>query len=181
MLSINIRGEFEKRIVIFHIATEVLYHLDKEHFPLEFLHRCKLIKQLSRYMMYLLKEPPAMLLAENSQIKFKGISNAASWYANLLPGKKEISKADAYKTLYQKFTDPTFQYGNFTVHEHLLKEGMEDKWKTIGNFWLEMLGYAARSKVDEHAQMLRRGGEFLTQVWLLLAHFGLTDNFQIIP
>ncbi|KAI9160547.1 hypothetical protein LWI28_009256 [Acer negundo] len=183
----NIRGEYEKRIVIFHIATEVLYHLDKEHFPLEFHHRCKLIKRLSRYMLYLLKEHPAMLLAENSQIKFEGISNAASWYAHLLPGKKEISKA------YQSFTDPAFQYGNFTVHERLLKEamklaremnalGMGDRWITIKNSWLEMLGYAARrSKVDEHAQMLRRGGEFLTHVWLLLAHFGLTSNFQIIP
>ncbi|KAK0596585.1 hypothetical protein LWI29_017050 [Acer saccharum] len=121
----NIRGEFEKRIVIFHIATEVLYHLDKEHFPLDFHHRCKLIKRLSRYMLYLLKEHPAMLLAENSQIKFKGISNAASWYANLLPGKKEKSKADACKTLYQSFTNPAFQYGNFTVHERLLKEAMK--------------------------------------------------------
>ncbi|KAK0597813.1 hypothetical protein LWI29_028805 [Acer saccharum] len=38
-------------------------------------------------------------------------------------------------------------------------QGMENKWKTIENFWLEMLGYAARrSKVDEHAQMLRHWG-----------------------
>ncbi|KAK1584466.1 hypothetical protein Q3G72_033243 [Acer saccharum] len=190
--STNIRGEFEKRIVIFHIATEVLYHLDKEHFTHSH-HRRKLIKRLSRYMLYLLKEHPAMLLAENSQINFKGISNAASWYANLLPGEREISKVDAYKTLYQKFIDPAFQYRNFPVHVRLLNEGMklaedmnsqrmDQRWMKIENSWLDMLGYAARrSKVDEHAQMLRRGGEFLTQVWLLLAHFGLTSNFQIIP
>ena len=76
--STDIRGEFEKRIVIFHIDTEVLYHLDKEHYPQDSHHRCKLIKRHSRYMMHLLKEHPAMLLAENSQINFKGISNATS-------------------------------------------------------------------------------------------------------
>ncbi|KAK0598174.1 hypothetical protein LWI29_032265 [Acer saccharum] len=124
-----------------------------------------------------------MLSAENSQIKFIGISNATSRYANLLPG---ISKADACKRLCKSFTD-----GNFM--ERLLKEAMklalemnaqhrDDRWMTIENSWLEMLGYAARrSKVDEHAQMLRRSGEFLTHVWLLLAHFGLNSNFQIIP
>ncbi|KAH7565614.1 hypothetical protein JRO89_XS09G0234500 [Xanthoceras sorbifolium] len=55
----------------------------------------------------------------------------------------------------------------------------EKKWETIGYAWLEMLVYAARkSKVDEHAEQLRHGGEFLTHVWLLLAHFGLTDHFE---
>ncbi|KAI9159956.1 hypothetical protein LWI28_004688 [Acer negundo] len=38
----------------------------------------------------------------------------------------------------------------------------------------------SRCKANEHAQQLRRGGEFLTHVWLLLAHFGLTGHVRII-
>ncbi|KAK3220538.1 hypothetical protein Dsin_014510 [Dipteronia sinensis] len=56
----------------------------------------------------------------------------------------------------------------------------EERWKRIGNTWMEMLGYAARrSKSYNHTQQLRRGGEFITHVWLLLAYFGLTDHFQM--
>lgn len=54
------------------------------------------------------------------------------------------------------------------------------KWEMISNLWVEVLLYAAsQSKGDCHAHQLRRGGELLTHVWLLLAHFGLTDHFQM--
>lgn len=56
----------------------------------------------------------------------------------------------------------------------------ENKWHTISRVWVEMLAYAAvKCKGLHHAQQLRQGGEFLTHVWLLMAHFGLTDHFQI--
>ncbi|KAK2651387.1 hypothetical protein Ddye_011243 [Dipteronia dyeriana] len=54
----------------------------------------------------------------------------------------------------------------------------------MGYDWLRLVGmlaYAAsRCKANEHTQQLRRGGEFRTHVWLLLAHFGLTDHIRII-
>ena len=56
----------------------------------------------------------------------------------------------------------------------------EEKWEIIKNVWLEMLCHAAgQCKGRLHAQQLRRGGELLTHAWLLMAHFGLTDHFQI--
>ncbi|XP_056173953.1 uncharacterized protein LOC130139953 [Syzygium oleosum] len=59
-------------------------------------------------------------------------------------------------------------------------EKREDRWKLISEVWVEMLCYAASNcKGSYHAQQLRRGGELLTHVWLMMAHFGLTDNFQI--
>ncbi|XP_056159018.1 uncharacterized protein LOC115691551 [Syzygium oleosum] len=59
-------------------------------------------------------------------------------------------------------------------------EKQEDKWKLISEVWVEMLCYAASNcKGSYHAQQLRRGGELLTHVWLMMAHFGLTNHFQI--
>lgn len=54
------------------------------------------------------------------------------------------------------------------------------KWEMINNVWLWMLAYAAcHCRGNYHAQQLRRGGELLTHVWLLMAQFGLTEQFQI--
>ncbi|XP_057976196.1 uncharacterized protein LOC131163609 [Malania oleifera] len=54
------------------------------------------------------------------------------------------------------------------------------KWEMISNVWVEMLAYAANQcRGNYHAQQLRRGGELLTHVWLLMAHFGIAESFQI--
>ncbi|XVE89769.1 hypothetical protein DITRI_Ditri20bG0021700 [Diplodiscus trichospermus] len=61
--------------------------------------------------------------------------------------------------------------------------GVTDKkvrWDMIRDVWLEMLAYAAsHSRGSQHCQQLRRGGELLTHVWLLMAHFGMSEQFQI--
>lgn len=45
----------------------------------------------------------------------------------------------------------------------------------MGSMWVEMLCYAAmKCPWNNHIQGLRNGGEFLTHVWLLLMHFGVT-------
>lgn len=54
------------------------------------------------------------------------------------------------------------------------------KWGVIRQVWADMLIYAAsKCKAMDHAQQMRRGGELITHVWFLMAHYGLTDNFQI--
>ncbi|KAF8029580.1 hypothetical protein BT93_E2101 [Corymbia citriodora subsp. variegata] len=54
------------------------------------------------------------------------------------------------------------------------------KWDVIRQVWAEMLIYAAsKCKARDHAQQLRRGGELMSHVWFLMAHYGLTDHFQI--
>lgn len=64
--------------------------------------------------------------------------------------------------------------------DELNKWDITQKWKLISNVWIEILYHAARkSSGHSHAQQLRRGGELLTHVWLMMAHFGLTDHFQL--
>ena len=46
--------------------------------------------------------------------------------------------------------------------------------------WVEMLAYAAgQCQTNQHVQQLKEGGELLTHVWLLMAHLGITEQFQI--
>ena len=56
----------------------------------------------------------------------------------------------------------------------------ERRWKIMNRVWVEILAYAAcHCRGNQHAQQLRKGGEFLTHVWLLMAHLGITEQFQI--
>ncbi|KAI3432950.1 DUF4220 domain-containing protein [Psidium guajava] len=60
------------------------------------------------------------------------------------------------------------------------KYDTSQKWEMISKVWVEMLVCAAsQCRGDCHAQQLRRGGELITHVWLMMAHFGLTDHFQM--
>ena len=46
-------------------------------------------------------------------------------------------------------------------------------------FSVENLAYVATlCQGNYHAQLLRKGGEFLTHVWLLKEHFNLIESFQ---
>lgn len=55
-----------------------------------------------------------------------------------------------------------------------------DKWEIMSKVWVELLSYAAsHCRANTHAQQLSKGGELITIVWLLMAHFGLGDQFQI--
>ena len=54
------------------------------------------------------------------------------------------------------------------------------KWKLISKVWVEMLSYAAcHCRPASHAQQVSKGGQLISFVWLLMAHFGLGEQFQI--
>ncbi|TXG68357.1 hypothetical protein EZV62_003292 [Acer yangbiense] len=56
----------------------------------------------------------------------------------------------------------------------------EVKWKAISEVWIEMLTYAAnRCAWKEHEKQLTNGGELLTQVSLLMAHLGLSEQYEM--
>ncbi|PWA85278.1 hypothetical protein CTI12_AA151050 [Artemisia annua] len=60
------------------------------------------------------------------------------------------------------------------------KEKSLNKWSIISKVWVELLCYAAsHSRADSKAAQVSKGGELITMVWLLMAHFGLGGQFQI--
>ena len=55
-----------------------------------------------------------------------------------------------------------------------------EKWKIMSKVWVEMLPYAAtHCRPATHAQQVSKGGQLISFVWLLMAHFGLGEQFQI--
>ena len=49
----------------------------------------------------------------------------------------------------------------------------------INEVWVEMVAYAAaHCPWKEHTHQLRRGGELLTHVSLLMLHLGLTEQYE---
>ena len=53
------------------------------------------------------------------------------------------------------------------------------KWKTLSKFWVENLAYVATlCQGHNHAQLLGKGGEFLSHVWILKEHFNHIEVLQ---
>ncbi|XP_057498853.1 uncharacterized protein LOC130783298 [Actinidia eriantha] len=61
-----------------------------------------------------------------------------------------------------------------------LMKSKDKKWEIISKVWVELLCYAAcRCRASTHAAQLNKGGQLVTLVWLLMAHLGLGNQFQI--
>ncbi|KAI8012782.1 hypothetical protein LOK49_LG06G00649 [Camellia lanceoleosa] len=57
--------------------------------------------------------------------------------------------------------------------------GRNRMWEIMSKVWVELLCYAAsHCKPNAYAQHLSKGGELITFVWLLMAHFGLREEFR---
>ena len=62
----------------------------------------------------------------------------------------------------------------------LRKLNKTKRWMIMSKVWVELLSYAAsHCRANTHAQQLSKGGELITFVWLLMAHFGLGEQFRI--
>jgi hypothetical protein len=70
-------------------------------------------------------------------------------------------------------------YGVVVLARQLLLLRPEKRWEMINEVWIEMLAYAAaHCPWKEHTQQLRRGGELLTHVSLLMLHLGLSEQYE---
>ncbi|KAJ9186719.1 hypothetical protein P3X46_002262 [Hevea brasiliensis] len=120
------------------------------------------------------------------------LQNTCSWAMNLFKGAKykEHEKKACNALLKVNTAVPPLKvkgdrsksvlFDACNLASLLQNENIKNKWKVMSNVWVEMLAYAAsHCRGIYHAQQLGRGGELLTHIWLLMAHFGLTEQFQI--
>ncbi|XP_042483488.1 uncharacterized protein LOC122063853 [Macadamia integrifolia] len=182
--------EFDQSILLWHIATDLCYECDNNISPFTELHR-ETSKLLSDYMLYLLIMCPFMLPEGIGQIRFRDTREEAERFF-----KETDSKFDKIKAC-EKLLEVNTEIRPVEVKGDQSKsvlfdacrlakslqsfEGEKfDKWEIMSNVWIEMLSYAAgQCRGTNHAQQLRRGGEFITHVWLLMAHLGIAQLFQI--
>ncbi|CBI21744.3 unnamed protein product, partial [Vitis vinifera] len=111
---------------------------------------CKACKVLSDYMLYLLVMCPFMLPDGIGEIRYR----------------------DSCAEAKEFFKD--------RKHIKSRTQACKDLLRLMRGVWVEMLCYAAsQCRPNQHAKQLRRGGELLTHVWLLMAHLDVRENFQI--
>ena len=217
-LNWSVEVEFDQSILIWHIATDLCYHLDCRDQD-NSMSKCELSKWLSQYMLYILVKCRLMLLRGIGMIRFRDtcaeitqffkehesradtvesysdwFQNACSWGMDCFQtGKPALDKSHMGKMMLLKMNTQVppnkvkgdrsktvlFDACRFASELQAISD-KNQKWEMISNVWVEMLANAAcHCRGNYHAQKLKHGGELLTHVWLLMAHFGLTEQFQI--
>ena len=78
-------------------------------------------------------------------------------------------------------TEKSVLSGVAVLARQLLLVGPEKRWEMINEVWVEMVAYAAaHCPWKEHTHQLRRDGELLTHVSLLMLHLGLSAQYEYI-
>ncbi|XVF58365.1 hypothetical protein PTKIN_Ptkin07bG0060600 [Pterospermum kingtungense] len=199
--------EFDHSLLLWHIATELCYNDDAKRLresndlsSLKSLNRySKISKWLSDYMLYLLVMCPSMLPKGIGEIRYRDTCAEAIRFFNQTRDRIQSEVDKACEELFQVDTSRPPEEVKGDVSKSVLFYGcslakqlqslrslgqMEDwgikkKWEMMNEVWVELLAYAAvHCSWKEHAQQLRKGGEFLSHVCLLMAHLGLSQQYQ---
>ncbi|EOY25670.1 Uncharacterized protein TCM_027053 [Theobroma cacao] len=191
--------EFDESILLWHIATQLCYHDDNRTQGFSSLNACsKISRCLSEYMLYLVVMCPNMLPKGFGYIRYK---KACEEVIDFFGRKRDMQMEEACKELLERGTN-ILQGNNImeklTVARSkpvILSKGCilakqlqnlkppnqarKEKWDMMNKVWVELLTYAAgHCGWKEHAQHLASGGQLLTHVCLLMAHFGISGQFQ---
>uniref|UniRef100_A0A5B7BVN3 DUF4220 domain-containing protein n=1 Tax=Davidia involucrata TaxID=16924 RepID=A0A5B7BVN3_DAVIN len=201
-LGWSVKDEFDYSILLWHIATDLCYYSDYGDEGANFVPhaKCKESKLLSNYMLYILVKRPFMLPNGIGQIRFQDTCAEAMEFfeedrTKFFQEDKTINlackkllqvdikippaevKGDRSKSV---LFDACKLAKSLQSLETQKQWGKQQKWEMVSHVWMEMLSYcASQCRWNHHAQQLRRGGELLTHVWLLMAHLGITEQFQI--
>ncbi|XP_030528778.1 uncharacterized protein LOC115739695 [Rhodamnia argentea] len=183
--------EYDRSILLWHVATELCYNTEN---GTEDLNR-EFSKILSEYMLYLLIKQPTMMsnVAGIGEIRFRDTCAEAKKFFERRGIEKENKLNDACEKILNVMTkakgaEPIHVKGDRSksvlfdgcILAKELRERGQEKWKIMCRVWAELLSYAAsHCRAETHAQVLSKGGELVTFVWLLMAHLGIGQQFQI--
>jgi hypothetical protein len=189
--------KFDQSLILWHIATELCYQKEKEeiHGDSTYENR-QFCKEMSDYMLYLLVMEPTTMSAEAriSEVRLRDTcAEAKDFFKRKLPDSGQEQSRE-HKEACEKILEVNTEVEPVAVKgdksksvlfdacilaKEILNLEVEKRWCVMSEVWVEMLSYAAsHCKPNVHAAQLNRGGELLTFVWLLMAHFGLGDQFQ---
>ncbi|XP_058114710.1 uncharacterized protein LOC131257815 [Magnolia sinica] len=172
--------ELEDSILLWHIATDICYHS----------RNCNSVdrdfsKVVSDYMHYLLVMHPTMISSTEGtgQIKWQSVRQQVTSFINDTKAKNEMDFCGMLCDTANM--EILMGIGSFllvdacTLAQELLRQQPSIAWKSISEVWVELLSSAANHCSGRyHAQRLVKGGEFLTSIWLLMAHLGLAKQYK---
>ncbi|KAK9062878.1 hypothetical protein SSX86_020068 [Deinandra increscens subsp. villosa] len=182
--------EFDRSILIWHIATSLCYYSDID--DQSGVNRIE-SNHMSKYLLNLLVSYPEMLPKGIGMIRYRDTcADAKRFFQNKGAGD---NKVEAYINLL-KVVDhckevlpsevtgdrsKTALFDGVRLAKDLMEmSSSEHMWKVVSQVWIEILGHAAANcRAVHHSQQLGRGGQLLTHVWLLMANLGLTEHFQV--
>ncbi|PQP92742.1 uncharacterized protein Pyn_17513 [Prunus yedoensis var. nudiflora] len=190
LLSYVVDVEYDQSILLWHIATDLCY--EKSNDVGDGSHR-GFSKTLSDYMLYLLVMQPTMMssVAGIGQTRFRdtcaeakkffsrselesGVEEKVHFCEGLLDINTDVQPIDV-----KGDRSKSVLFDACILAKELAKME-ENKWELISKVWVELLSYSAsHCRANNHAQLLGKGGELVTFVWLLMAHFGIGEQFQI--
>ncbi|KAK9073644.1 hypothetical protein SSX86_006238 [Deinandra increscens subsp. villosa] len=182
--------EFDQSILIWHIATSLCFYSDLDLTDENTNIRRTESKHISDYLLYLLVSYPVMLPIGIGMIRYRDTcAEAMRFFKEKGPITEKVTacrkllEVDCLEVLPSKVKGDRCKSALFDgcrLALTLKQMETERMWKVMSQVWIEILAHAAtHCRGFHHEQQLRKGGEFLTHVWLLMAHLGITEQFQV--
>ncbi|KAL4602391.1 hypothetical protein ACB092_10G050100, partial [Castanea dentata] len=186
---------YDESLLLWHVATELCFQntQEKDAANVEGIPGDDrgLSKFLSDYMMYLLVKEPKLMSAVAGMWKLRYWDTCAetvNFFAKRCIYQDQRKACHAILSVDTE-VGPAWIKGDrcksvlfdaCMLAKELNKVVEKERWKLIIKVWVEMLSYAAsHCRPDAHAQQVSKGGQLITFVWLLMAHFGLGEQFKI--
>ncbi|PRQ48625.1 hypothetical protein RchiOBHm_Chr2g0112841 [Rosa chinensis] len=196
LLACFVDVTYDRRVLLWHIATEICYYSVDTGTGGD---NRKYSKTLSDYMLYLLIMQPALMssVAGIGQKRFRDtVAEANKFFkkrglgSDVKLGEGKLREACCKLLDVDTGVKPVDVKGNRSksvlfdaciLARQLMKFEDKKKWELISSVWVELLSYAAsHCRAHSHAQLLTKGGELVTFVWLLMARFGIEEDIQVL-
>jgi hypothetical protein len=192
--------EFDESIILWHIATDLCFYETRDDAggavdegDLNCGSRLPAAsREVTNYMLFLLVMRPFMLTASIGQIRFGDTcAEAKNFFLRLRDGEERAEERQGASALaaVKADIDPRKVKGDRSksvlfdacrLAEQLRRLEERKRWRLVAGVWVEMMCYAAgKCRGNFHAKQLSHGGELLTVLWLLMAHFGIGDQYRV--
>ncbi|XP_004980515.1 uncharacterized protein LOC101785884 [Setaria italica] len=156
-------------------------------------HLAEAAVMISICMLYLLVMRPFMMTVSIGQIRFGNTcAEAKGSFRRADEAGDEAGCVERLRAVDTSIVEPRDVKGDrsksvlfqaYKLAQQLLElEGATEakRCRLVASVWVEMLCYAAgKCSGSAHARQLSQGGELLNLVWLLMAHFGVGDQYRV--